>query len=94
MPANASVSRDVSCPCGSGRQLVRRISLSMFCSTRQFTAAAAPATSAMPIVPNTTAPAGGMPGTARNMPMTAVNTISDTTRGFASAKNWRARLSV
>jgi hypothetical protein len=26
-----------------------------------------------------------------NMPMTAVNTISDTTRGFVSAKNRRAR---
>jgi hypothetical protein len=35
-----------------------------------------------------------MPGTAMNMPITAVKTISDTTRGFVSAKNWRARVSV
>jgi hypothetical protein len=28
------------------------------------------------------------------MPITAVKTISDTTRGFVSAKNWRARVSV
>ena len=57
-------------------------------------AAAAPATSAMPIVPNSTGSAGGIPGEARNMPITAVNTISDTTRGFASATNWRARVSA
>src|SRR5436190_20764846 len=65
----------------------------MFCSTRQLIAAAAPATSAMPSVPKSTGPAGGIPGTARNMPMTAVNTISDTTRVFVRAKNWRARVS-
>ena len=47
----------------------------------------------MPSVPNSTGPAGGMPGTARNMPITAVKTISDTTRGFVSARNWRARVS-
>jgi hypothetical protein len=38
--------------------------------------------------------AGGSPGTARNIPITAVNTISETTRGFVSARNWRARLSA
>ena len=32
-----------------------------------------------------------MPGVARNMPITAVNTISDTTRGLVSEKNARSR---
>jgi hypothetical protein len=57
---------------------------SIFCSTRQFTAAAAPATSAMPIVPARKAWSGTAPGTARNIPITAVNTMSETTRGFVS----------
>ena len=35
-----------------------------------------------------------MPGTARNMPITAQNTISDTTRGLVSARNWRADFGV
>ena len=85
--ANTSVSADVSSPLGSGRRRVRAISASSFCSTRQLIAAAAPATRPMPSVPNTTAPIGGRPGTARNIPMTAVNTISATTRGLASARN-------
>ena len=45
-------------------------------------AAAAPATSAMPTVATNTMPAGGNPGTARNMPITAQKTMSDTTRGL------------
>jgi hypothetical protein len=36
----------------------------------------------MPIVPQISADHGGSPGTARNMPTTAVNTISITTRGL------------
>jgi hypothetical protein len=70
---------------------VRRITASIFCSTRQLIAAAAPATSAMPSVPNKTAWAGGTPGDARNMPITAVKTINDTTRGFVNARNCRKR---
>ena len=89
--AKVSVWRDVSSPRGNGRPRVRRITASIFCSTRQLIAAAAPATSAMPIVPNSTACAGGIPGDARNMPMTAVNTMSDTTRGFVNARNCRKR---
>ncbi len=52
-------------------------------------AAAAPATSAMPIVPKSTGSAGGIPGAARNMPITAVNTISATTRGFVNSRYCR-----
>jgi len=63
---------------------VRAISASIFCSIRQFAAAAAPATSAMPNVPAIRIRQGTMPGTARNMPITAQNTISETTRGFVS----------
>ena len=40
----------------------------------------------MPIVPQTSAAAGGKPGTARNMPTIAVNMMSDTTFGLVSAK--------
>jgi hypothetical protein len=57
---------------------------SIFCSTRQFTAAAAPATKAIPTVANINVFNGTAPGTARNMPITAVKTISDTTLGFVS----------
>ena len=36
-------------------------------------------------------PGGTMPGVARNMPITAVNTMSDTTRGLVSARKARRR---
>ena len=94
MPAKTSVCSDVSSPLGSGRRRVRAISASIFCSTRQLNAAAAPATSAMPTVANSTTRAGGKPGVARNMPITAQNTISDTTRGLVSARNCRSRVSA
>src|SRR5688572_13976657 len=64
----------------------------MRCSTRQLIAAAAPATRAMPSVAANTRPGGGTPGVARNIPMIATKTISETTRGFVSARNWRKRL--
>ena len=83
--AATSVGSAVSSPLGSGRRRVRAISASTFCSTRQLNAAAAPATRAMPIVAKNTTPAGGSPGVARNMPMTAQKTISDTTRGLVSS---------
>jgi hypothetical protein len=38
------------------------------------------------MVPNSIAEALGQPGTARNMPTTAVKTISMTTRGFVNSK--------
>ena len=82
--ANIKVCIDVSCPRGNGRARVRAMIASIFCSTRQFIAAAAPATSAMPMVPAKNGCSGTMPGTARNMPIMAVNTISDTTRGLVS----------
>ncbi len=84
-PAKISVSSEVICPRGSGRQLVRDMSASSFCSTRQLTAAAAPATSAIPTVAAMSSSSGSAPGTARNIPMIAVNTISETTRGFVRA---------
>jgi len=84
-PANTSVCGVVSSPLGSGRQRVRSISASTFCSTRQLIAAAAPATRAMPNVPASSTRDGTIPGVARNMPITAVNTMSETTRGLVSA---------
>jgi len=56
-------------------------------------AAAAPATSAMPVVAANRICSGTMPGVASSMPITAVNTISDTTRGLVSARKERARSS-
>ena len=94
MPAKTSVGSDVSSPRGSGRRRVRAISASIFCSTRQLNAAAAPATSAMPTVAKNTMRGGGSPGVARNMPITAQKTISDTTRGLVSARKCRKRISA
>ncbi len=84
-PANTSVSLVLSAPRTSGRQRVRRMSASILRSTRQLIAAAAPATSAMPSVAAASRPGGTIPGVARNMPITAVSRMSDTTRGLVSA---------
>jgi hypothetical protein len=57
-------------------------------STRQLNAAAAPATSQMPMQASTRAarrPSEGTPGTASTMPISAQNTMSCTTRGLVSA---------
>ena len=48
------------------------------------------AASQMPIVPAISGRSGTMPGTARNMPMIAVNTINATTRGLVSSRYWWA----
>ena len=79
-------------PIGRGRARVRAILASIFCSTRQLTAAAEPATSAIPSVANSAANQNTgdirrSAGTARNIPITAVKTISDTTRGLVSCSN-------
>jgi hypothetical protein len=50
-------------------------------------AAADVARSPIPIEPNSNRCAGGSPGVARNIPMIAVNTMSDTTRGFPSCRS-------
>src|SRR4029078_1940577 len=55
---------------------------------RWLIAAADAAASQMPTVPNTSGCSGTMPGTARNMPMIAVNTISATTRGLVRERDW------
>jgi len=49
-------------------------------------AAAEAAARPMPSVPQTIAISGGSPGAPRNMPTTAVNTISETTLGLVSWK--------
>src|SRR5712691_355993 len=90
-PANARVWAEVSSPRGKGLARVRLMTASIFCSTRQFTAAAAPATSQMPVVAASRSFGGTMPGVARNMPITAQNTMSDTTRGLVRLRNWRRR---
>ena len=46
----------------------------------------------MPRVAANTIAGGGRPGVARNMPITATNTMSETTRGLVSARNWRNRI--
>src|SRR6267378_718367 len=90
-PANASVWSDVSSPRGKGLARVRAMTASILCSTRQFTAAAAPATSQMPMVAASRSFGGTMPGMDRNMPITAQNTIKDTTRGLVRLRNSRRR---
>ena len=85
--AKASASAEWIWPVGNGRARVRAIRASIFCSRRQLIAAAAPATSAMPIAPNTSGWSATMSGVARNIPISAVKTMSDTTRGLVSAKN-------
>ena len=67
---------------------MRAIAASIFCSTRQLNAAAAPATSAIPIVALNTSPGGGPSGTASSIPITAVKTMSETTRGLVRRQNW------
>ena len=47
----------------------------------------------MPTVAQNTTAGGGKPGVARNMPMTAQKTISDTTRGFVNAMKCLSRVS-
>ena len=78
------VSGTLTLPCGSGLPFVLAITASIFCSTKQFNAAAAPATNAIPIVPKIRVSKGTAPGTAINIPITAVKTISDTTRGLVN----------
>jgi len=85
---NTSACRSLSSPRAVGRQAVRFIFASMPFSTRQLKAAAAPATSQMPMQATTarfTSAHEGSPGTASTMPISAQNTISCTTRGLVSA---------
>ena len=75
----------VNSPRAVGRQAVRFMRESICCSTRQLKAAAAPATSQIPMQAARAFKASaavGTPGTARAMPMTAQNTINCTTRGL------------
>ena len=74
-------------PVTVGRPRVRAITASTLCSTRQLKAAAAPATSAIPRVAAASSPAGGSVGEASSMPITAVKTMSETTRGFVRRQN-------
>jgi hypothetical protein len=83
--ANNTDSAVVSVPVTSGRPQVRAMRASMLRSMIWFTAAADAACRAMPSVPQNRADSGGSPGTARNMPTIAVNTISMTTRGLHSS---------
>jgi len=84
--ANASTCVGVSEPVASGRCAVRAMTLSMRWSIRWFSAAAEAAASQMPRLPAIVWRRGGSPGTARNIPMTAVKTISATTRGLVSSR--------
>ncbi|MOA50042.1 hypothetical protein D3C78_1730110 [compost metagenome] len=76
-------------PRAVARRAVRSMRASTSCSIRQLMAKAAAASSQMPMVPNSTRRISGMPGTARNMPMTAQNTASCVTRGLVSTRYWR-----
>jgi hypothetical protein len=82
---NASAWVSVNSPRAVGRHAVRAILRSIWRSTRQLNAAAALATSQIPIVAGNAMRHSGIPGAANSMPITAQNTISCTTRGLVSA---------
>src|SRR5574343_862194 len=82
MVARVTVSSGEISPRAVARQRVRAILASMVRSTRQFSAAAAKETSAMPSDATRKRSSGGKPGVARNMPIMAVNTIRLLTRGL------------
>ncbi len=85
---NTSAWVSLNSPRAVGRHAVRFMRESMPFSTRQLNAAAAPATSQMPMQasrPRCRSAPVGTPGTARTMPMRAQKTISCTTRGLVSA---------
>src|SRR5574343_998113 len=82
MVARVTVSSGEISPRAVARQRVRAILASMVRSTRQFSAAAAKETSAMPSDATRKRSSGGKPGVARNMPIIAVNTIRLLTRGL------------
>jgi len=85
--ASVRVSAAEIAPRALARARVRAMRASMVRSTRQLIAAAAPATSAMPSEATRKRASGGKPGVARNMPIIAVNTISELTRGLHRSKN-------
>ncbi len=88
MAEKASACWLLSSPRAVGRQEVRFMRASIWRSTRQLKAAAAPATSQMPRQASAMCShwsALGQPGTASTMPISAQNTISCTTRGLVRA---------
>src|SRR5271154_128616 len=86
-PDSNRICADVMVPITVGRPRVRAIAASIFCSTRQLNAAAAPATSAIPAVAASKSCAGGTAGEASSIPITAVKTMSETTRGLVRRQN-------
>ena len=83
--ANVNADLSVSLPWGNGRPIVRIIRMSMRWSRTWLKTAAEDDARPMPSVPNSNATGSGQPGTARNMPTIAVNTINMTTRGLVSS---------
>ena len=65
--------------------MVRPMSASMFASMTWLMAAAEAAANQMPAVPNSKGCQGTMPGTAKNIPTTAVKAMSITTFGLVSS---------
>ena len=86
--AKTPVWPDDTCPVGKARPRVRAMMASILCSIKQLKAAAAPEAKAMPKVVAISNVQGTMPGVPMNMPMSAVNTISEVTRGLHSEKKF------
>ena len=61
---------------------------SILCSIKQLNAAAAPDANAMPTVVASNKGHGTIPGVARNMPISAVKTISEVTLGLHREKKF------
>ncbi|MCY1459412.1 hypothetical protein D9M71_768830 [compost metagenome] len=88
-PAKTSTCHGLTLPTTSGRHEVRAICASMRASSSWLIAAAAEAASQMPrkpSAPSSACCAVGTPGMARNMPTSAVNTISATTLGLVRSQ--------
>jgi hypothetical protein len=80
------VSLEDTCPVGIARALVRAMMASILCSIKQLNAAAAPDAKAIPSVVAMSNGKGTIPGVARNIPIMAVNTISEVTLGLHREK--------
>ena len=86
--AKIEVCDEESFPVTVGLPFVLAITASIFCSIRQLKAAAAPDTKLIPIIEANKISTGTIPGVAKNIPITAVNTIKAVTLGLHKMKKF------
>ena len=86
MQANTVTDRGASTPATTGRSRVRAMTVSMRRSTAWLKAAPAAAPRPMPAAPARRMSSGTIPGTARNIPTTAVKTMVTTIFGLHTSR--------